>query len=55
MAVVAALGFSSAGVALAEETCDAAVRRDVPTVVNIVNFVRGNEPRYPDIDLEEFI
>ena len=26
---------------------------DVPTVMNIVNFVRGNEPRYPDIDLVE--
>lgn len=25
----------------------------VPTVMNIVNFVRGNEPRYPDIDLVE--
>lgn len=23
----------------------------VPTVMNIVNFVRGCEPRYPDVDL----
>ena len=39
----AALAVSSAATAFA----------DVPTVMNIVNFVRGNEPRYPDIDLVE--
>ena len=26
---------------------------EVPTIVNIVNFVRGTEPRYPDRDLLE--
>ena len=26
---------------------------EVPTVMNVVNFVRGCEPRYPDIDLVE--
>lgn len=34
-----------AGSAMAEAT--------VPTVMNIVNFVRGTEPRYPDLDLVE--
>lgn len=28
-------------------------RRNVPTVMNIVNFVRGSEPRYPGRDLVE--
>lgn len=44
------LGFimSCAIISLAM-TCAAEDR--VPTVMNIVNFVRGNEPRYPDIDL----
>ena len=43
--VVTGLGVASAGAASVDTV------REAPTVMNIVNFVRGSEPRNPKLDL----